>query len=317
MEGGLTLVTIHLTNEQGSKRFVKLKYDGLHYVGAGEEQTIAQKLGIRNKAVFECLALHQNQNCLSDLTIKQISELLGMTEGTVKTAIKELESFTYEGKPILIKTQVGAGRNKQNNYTILENPLVSQFGESLEEPLESKIDPKQEVMGSKFDLTKEQRVTKELNNIKELEESNMTEKKLTKKVEQKAMTRKDVVVYFKGLLEEKGIKDQFSFPRVYATMKKQGVYEILDSMKNNEIKRTLEVIAENYPSWNTNSQYTLSVYVISWKWVWERALNETKKEKQEVSQMKEQVVVNDKRQQTELKQINSLLERMKKQGGNK
>ena len=320
-------MSIHYTNEP-TQRFVKIKYDGQHYVGEGETQTLAQVLGFRNKAVFECLALHQNDQCKTDLTVDQISEILNMGEATVKRAIKELESVTYEGKHILLKSQVGKGRRQRNTYTILENPLVSLFGEDSlgvkmipnedslsikmipkQEPLGVKMIPENDSLGIKLIPSKENKITKE-KDIKEYEEE--PSMKVTKNIENKPMGKKAVVDYFKGLLLDKGIDSKFTYQQVYSVMKKQGVDPLLKEMKNNEIKRTLEVIAEEYESWNSNSQYPLSVKVVGWKWVWERAMKETQKEKESVSQIEEQSVVADRRQNDS---INRLKDLIKKKGG--
>jgi hypothetical protein len=301
-------MTIHYTTDL-SKRFVKLKYDGLHYIGEGETQTLAQVLGFRNKAVFECLALHQNELCIADLTIEQIAIMLNTSEGTIKSAIKELEQVKYEGKPILLKTQVGRGRNKQNNYEIMPNPLVSCFGEQFEESLGSNFDLQVESLGSNFDHTKERLITKEkeLKN-KELEDESMREK----------MTKKEIVSYFNGLLKDKGITKRIHYPVVYKKMENQNIVGMLHELKNNEIKRTLEVIVEEYGQGKIKSnliQYPLDINVLTRKWVVEKAIQimktEKETEKEKESQIEKQSVVAEERQD---KAIQSIMSRIKKGG---
>jgi hypothetical protein len=299
-------VAIHVTNEEGSKRFVKLKYDGLHYVGEGETLTIAQKLGMRNKVVFETLALHQNEMCVTDLTIDQVAEMLNTSSSTIKTSVKELEKFQYEGKPIMLKSQVGRGRKQQNVYTILPNPLVSTYGE---ESLGVNSDPKNDSLGVKSTPTKEDMITKEVINKKNTGGNN-------------SMSKKFVVTTFRDLLKEKGIEDKFSYPQVYAKMKKSGVDPLFEGMKEEQVKNVLTFIVNEYGNGAIKSdliKFPLNIQVVTRKWVVEKAIQlhdkEQKKVEEDMSRIEEQSVEATRRNK---KSISSIMDRVKKnKGGNK
>ncbi len=307
-------MAIHLTNDK-SKRYVKLKYDGLHYVGEGETQTLAQILGIRNKAVFECIALHQNEECICDLTIDQISSMLGINRGSVITAIKEIEQVRYEGNPVLLKEQVGSGRKKQNIYKVLPNPLVSVYGEKFEpqnslgtkfelqnDSLGTKFEPITDSLGSKFEHTKETKITKEINN-KELEDSSMRD-----------MTTKEVITEFVESMKKNNKEYKVVWGRDMRLAK--AFLSTVTDLKNNEKKKLIEIIVESYDKWSTNTaKYPLQVSTLKIEWIQKKAREELTKEKKQMSQIQEQSVEATKRNDNELKQLSSIMSRIKSKGG--
>ncbi|MEH7116921.1 hypothetical protein V7128_05765 [Neobacillus vireti] len=297
------------TNEP-SERFVKLKFDAFHFIGKGEEKTIIQKLGFRNKTVFECIASHQDTTCHSNITLEQIAELTGIGMTTVQRAVNELKDFTYEGKPIIEVKDYYDGKKPRNLYKILPNSLVSTFNErfsiSNSDILESsisKFEKLETVSISNFEMTKEQTYKEQVlkNNSKEDTETMSRER----------MTNKQIVSYFNGILKDKGIDKKPSYPRLMKQMKT--VELLFAELINNDIKKVCEIVADQYETWGSNSQYPLEVSVIARKWVVERALKELKKEKAAVSQMKEQYVEATKRNDIAL---SSIMSRIRKKEDN-
>lgn len=292
-------------------RFIKLKFDAYHFIGEGESEPIAKKLGFRNKAVFECIASHQDMNCISDTTIDQISNLTGISRGTVIKAVQELESFTYEGKPILEKMQFYNGEKKKNLYKILTNPLVSCFNErDLGEVSSPKFVPLDNSNSPKFVLTKEQssKEIKELNN-NQSEECSM----------KRELKNKDIIAVFCEAYEKKNLapyKRNYKMDNKFTTQFLQSVQTLDADLKNNEVKRIVEVIVESYPKWQRDlNKYPLTIRTLSYGWVIEKAHVEVKKEKENVSQM---VEVSVEATVTTQKSVSSIMDRIKKkQGGSK
>ncbi|MGG3561640.1 hypothetical protein ABES03_08550 [Neobacillus rhizosphaerae] len=292
-----------------SDRFVKLKYDAFHYIGKGETKTIIQTLGFRNKTVFECIASHQDTTCHSNITLEQIAELTGIGLTTVQRAVNELKDFTYEGKPIMEVKDYYDGKKPRNLYKILPNPLVSQFNEKVNisnsEILDSSISNSEKLepfSASLFEMTKEQTYKEQVlkNNSKEELETMNRER----------MTNKQIVSYFNGILKDKGIDKKPNYPRLMKQMKI--VEPLFSELINNDIKKVCEIVADQYETWGNNSLYPLEVSVIARRWVVERALKELKKEKESVSQMKEQSVEATKRNDVAL---SSIMARIKRKGG--
>jgi hypothetical protein len=315
--------------ETMTKRFFKTKWEGM-FSEDKEKEPMSKQLKPNELLVLMSIAMTQDHTGTSDITIKQIMRSVPIgSNKTVQTALEGLLEFRYEGEPILVKgKKVGVNGKEQNTYTLLENPLFAVFGESSvnsthnESPLNVNSTLHDNSLSVNITHTKETVITKEkdIKRIKELEEPNMTEKKMTKKVEQKKMGKKDIVVYFKDLLNEKGIESKFSFPQVYGKMKSQGIDEMFSELKNNEIKRTLEVIVEEYGNGQIKSnliQYPLNIQVITRKWVVEKAIQimnkEKNGEKEKVSQLEQQSVEATKRNE---KALSSIMARIKNKGGN-
>lgn len=282
-----------------TKRFVKVKFDGFYYVGEGETQPLAQKLGYRNRAIFEVMCLHQNENCICSLAMSRIAELSGISLSTVKTAIAEMKDFTYEGKPIFKIIETTFRGKPKNEYFICENPLFSQYGEINGSEFDQsisingvKFDPSNQINGSKFDHIKEKNI-KEINKKKNKEEEVMRE-----------MSPKEVVNVF--LEKNKGFKVVWSRDMRFA----KKFLESTEDLVNNDKKKVIELIVDNYEKWSSNSaKYPLTVNTLSLSWVQQKARDLLNKEKENLSRIEEQSVVASKRNEDA---VNSIMERLLK-----
>jgi hypothetical protein len=300
-KGVKTIVTV-------TNKFFKIKFDGYFYKGEGEKLTLVQKLGTNLFSIVCCIANFQGQGGHSDLTIDQLTHYTGISRKTVQREVNKLKEFTYEGKPVVEITE-GTYRNKKKLfYRLCPNPVFSVYGESNEVNLTLlnefngvNLTPSNDINGVKMTSTKETNITKELI-TKEIEEGvNVTRER---------MSNKEIVSHFKSLIEEKtGEKQKVHYPKVMTMLKK--VEGEFDGLINNDIKRLLSIVVENYESWSS-PQYPLKVEVISRKWVLDRAKKELEKNKRELSQMQEQNVVASERQKVAL---DSIMSRIKKKGG--
>ncbi|UKL30019.1 helix-turn-helix domain-containing protein [Bacillus phage PK2] len=271
-----------------------------------EKEPMSKQLKPNELLVLMAIAMTQDHTGTSDITIKQILQCVPIgSNKTVQTALEGLLEFRYEGNPILIKgKKTGVNGKEQNTYTLLENPLFAVYGE---ETLSVNSTLHDDSLSVNITHTKENKDSKEI--IKELEDSSMREK----------MTKKEIVSYFKELLKDKGVDKRIHYPMVYKKMDNQNIVGMLHELKNNEIKRTLEVIVEEYGQGKIKSnmiQYPLDVNVLTRKWVVEKGIQimraEKNSEKEQRSQMEKQSVEATERQD---KAIQSIMSRIKKKGG--
>jgi hypothetical protein len=290
-------------------KFFKIKFDGYFYIGEGEQLTLVQKLGTKLFSIVCCIANFQGAGGHSDLTLDQIAHYTGISRKTVQRELNKLKEFTYEGKPVVEVTE-GTFRNKKKLfYRLCSNPVFSVYGETNEDNLTLlnefngvNLTPSNAINGVKMTSTKETNITKELI-TKEIEE----DIEMTKR---ERMSNKEIVSHFKSLIEGKtGEKQKVHYPKVMSMLKK--VEGEFDGLINNDIKRLLSIVVENYDSWSS-PEYPLKVEVISRKWVIERAKKELEKSKMELSQMEQQTVVASERQKVAL---DSIMSRIKKKGG--
>jgi hypothetical protein len=291
-----------------TRRFVKTKWEGMF--SEEDKASMSKQLKPNEFLVLMSIAMTQDHNGYSDITIKQIMGCVPIgSNKTVNVAIEGLLEFRYEGKPVIEKhKKVGFKGKEQNVYKLLPNPLFAVYGEETlsvnnthnEIPLSVNSTLHDQSLSVNSTHTKETSITKE-KDIKRIgEDESMKNEK---------MTNKEIVSHFKGLLEEKGITKKPNYPRLMKQMKT--IEPLFKNLINNEIKKVLVIVVENYESWSS-PQYPLEVGVVARKWVIERAIKELDKEKQEESQIQEQTVEATKRQS---KAIDSIMSRIKKKGG--
>lgn len=286
-----------------TKKFAFTKFEGFTEIGEGETVPMSAKLTAGEFAVLQIIAMFQGVGGYCDTTQEQMSQMLKLSLRTVGTALKGLEDFTYEGQPIVEKStkKNPVSKKEQNVYRLLENKLFGVYGEAPVDSLHANIAGNETPLQAKIAYSKEEKITKELKDIKIRED---------KSVKNEKMTNKQIVSYFVGLLKEKGIDKKPFYPQLMKQMK--NIEDLFEPLKNNDIKRVCEIIVEQYESWGTNIQYPLEPNVISRKWVIERALKELTKKKEEVSQIEKQSVEATKRNETS---ISSIMGRIKKNKG--
>lgn len=78
----------------------------------------------------------------------------------------------------------------------------------------------------------------------------------------------------------------------------------VSDLKNNEIKRLVEIIVENYESWSSNTaKYPLTIRTLSLEWVQSKARTILEQEKDSESQMVKQTVEGTKRNEQTLSSL--------------
>lgn len=86
----------------------------------------------------------------------------------------------------------------------------------------------------------------------------------------------------------------------------------MSGKSDQEIKRVIEIIVENYDNWSTNKNYKLGLHTLNIEWIVTKAVDEIEREAKEKSQMKKRIVEATKRNE---KTLDSILSRINK-GGN-
>lgn len=285
-----------------TKKFAFIKWEGM-FEG---ELPLSKQLKPNELLVLQILALTQGAGGYSDITQKQMLECLPIgSNKTLQTAIDGLVAFRLpSGEPIIEKSKKkGMNGREQNVYKLLPNPLWGVYGEKPMEDDEScvnsTVDSNQSTVNSTH--TKEEKITKEkeLNNT---EECSMRELK-----------NKDIITVFCDTYQKVNQTEyqrNFKMDNKFTTI---FLKSIDADFKNNEIKRIVEIVVENYGKWSTNTaKYPLTIRTLTYDWIVEKAKVEMKKEKESLSQVVEQSVEATKVTQ---KSVSSIMDRIKKKQG--
>jgi hypothetical protein len=284
-----------------TEKFVKLKHIGTNkaFNPESEKKPLMAVLSSSQFKVLACIASYQTVGGHCDSSLGQLSEATGMTEKTISKALWELNDLRYNGKQIL-KVWEGEYKNRQKLFfQLLDNPLFSVY--ELESDTEKITVSNQNITVKITDSIKETSIEKD-NNKKELEEPRMRDLK-----------NKDIIAVFCDSFEKKYVtpyKRNYKMDNKFTT---QFLKAVDPNMKNNEVKRLVEIIVENYESWSNNTaKYPLTIRTLTLEWVRERAMKEMSKEKENVSQIEKQSVEATKRND---KALSSIMARIKNKGG--
>jgi hypothetical protein len=286
-----------------SKKLALTKWEGMFE----EDVPMSKQLKPNEFLVLHVIAMTQGAGGYSDITQKQMLESLPIgSNKTLQTAIDGLVEFRYKGKPVIEKTKKkGVNGKEQNVYRLLPNPLFAVYGErpmeKKEESLSVNSTLHNEPLSVNITHTKEQKITKEkeLKNIKE--EQDMT----------REMSPKEVVTLFVEAMKETNREYKVVWGRDMKLAK--SFLSTVEDLKNNEKKEVIKHVVENYEKWSTNSaKYPLQISTLKIEWIQSKARDLMKEEKNKVSQIENQSVVAEERQD---KAIQSIMSRIKKKGG--
>lgn len=309
-------------------KFSFQKFEGMSEIGEGETVPLIKKLKPNQYVVLSIIAMYQGKGGVCDLTQQQISEIAPYSRKVVGNTLDSLIQFEYGGKPVLTRWERrnDTGR-KQYVYQLQHNPLFGVYGESP-----SSVKSTHDVEGrcelithqndSRCELSTHQEPSRcELstqhdgNLVRTLKKSSkeLREKKREEKKEEPTLSRvmknKEVLSLFCDCFKSKTQQDyKINYPRdnrFITTFLKQ-----TQDLTNNDKKRVVEIIVENYERWTTNiDKYPLSTKTLMTKWVQDKARKLLDQEKRELSQMKKRDVEADERQQIALQSIMARIKR--------
>jgi hypothetical protein len=268
-------------------KFAKLKHIGTNkaFNPTGEDKPMSAKLSHSQFKVLAMIASFQGEGGLCDSSLGQLAEATGMTEKTVSKAVWELNEFQYDEKQVLIVTEGEFKNRKKLYFHLLPNPLFSVYGETdtVKITVSSEADTVNSSVTSEVDTVRitdsiELKDSKELKDIKNID------------LEESRMKNKEVIQSFCEAYEKKTTS---SFKIVWSRDNKftTQFLKTVQDLRNDEIKKLIEIIVENYDKWSTNTaKFPLSIMSLKTEWIQNKARDLLKIEKESLSQIETQSV---------------------------